>query len=104
MEINRLSSIVPQLSEMPTGLSGGEDKAEGTGPNSFSSLLAKSISETNDLIQVSDVKGKELAVGKTENLHEAMIGFEKAETALKLLVQVRNKALEAYNQVLAMQV
>ena len=67
-------------------------------------MLAKSISETNDLIQVSDQKGKELAVGKTENLHEAMIGFEKAETALKLLVQVRNKALEAYNQVLAMQV
>lgn len=100
MEINKLSSMVPQLPE----ISGGEDKAEGAGASSFSSMLAKSLTETNDLIQISDQRGKELAVGKTENLHEAMIGFEKAETALKLLVQVRNKALEAYNQVLAMQV
>ena len=45
----------------------------------------------------------ELAVGKSENLHEAMIGYEKAETALKLLVQVRNKALDAYHEIMRMQ-
>jgi flagellar hook-basal body complex protein FliE len=101
MEINKISSMVPQMPE----ISMGEEKPESAaGASSFSSMLSKSLSETNDLIQVSDQKGKELAIGKTENLHEAMIGFEKAETALKLLVQVRNKALEAYNQVLAMQV
>ena len=45
-----------------------------------------------------------MAVGKTENLHDAMISMEKAETALKLMVQVRNKAIEAYHEVMRMQV
>ncbi len=100
MEINRINSLVPPMAEMPSS----GDGAEAAGASSFSSMLQKSLGETNDLLQISDQKGKEMAIGKTENLHEAMIGFEKAETALKLLVQVRNKALEAYNQVLAMQV
>ena len=45
-----------------------------------------------------------MAVGKTENLHDAMINFEKAESAFKLLVQVRNRAIEAYHEIMRMQV
>ena len=70
----------------------------------FSKLLENSVGEVNDLLNKADEKSVELATGKTENLHEAMIGFEKAESAFKLLVQVRNKALEAYNEILRMQV
>ena len=72
--------------------------------DSFRATLEKSLSEVNTLINQSDQKGMELAVGKTENLHEAMITFEKAETALKFLVQVRNKALDAYHEIMRMQV
>lgn len=99
MEINRINSLIPNLPDISTG----EDKAAG-GPGSFSEMLAKSIGDTNDMLVGADQGAKEMAIGKTENLHEAMIGFEKAETALKLLVQVRNKALEAYNNILSMQV
>jgi flagellar hook-basal body complex protein FliE len=100
VEINRINSLIPDL----PNIAGPTESAEQSKGPSFSQMLEKSLTDTNDLIQVSDQKAKELAVGKTENLHEAMISFEKAETALKLLVQVRNKALEAYNQVLSMQV
>lgn len=98
MDIGKIQSILPQLPDF--------SKEEPAAPKEggFASMLEKQLGEVNHLMQGADKKGQELAIGRTENLHEAMIGFEKAETALKLLMQVRNKALEAYNQVLSMQV
>ncbi len=79
-----------------------EDK--GTGGSSFLSYLEKSMGEVNTLLNDSDKKATELAVGKTESLHESMIAAEKAETAFKLMVQFRAKAMEAYNEIIRMQV
>jgi len=75
-----------------------------SGSPSFANLLEKSITETNDLLQASDKAASDLAIGRSENIHEAMIATEKAETALKLLVQVRNKAIDAYQEIMRMQV
>jgi flagellar hook-basal body complex protein FliE len=80
-----------------------EEKAEGAGNHSFSSFLSESVNNVNSLLNTSDRKNVEVAVGKSENLHAAMISYEKAESALKLLVQVRNKALDAYHEVMRMQ-
>lgn len=71
---------------------------------SFGKLLEKTISDVNERLAESDKMNLNLATGKSENLHEAMIAVEKAETALKLLVQVRNKALDAYQEIMRMQV
>ncbi len=79
------------------------EKSQETG-ESFSAFLGRSINEVGDLLKVADKTTTDLATGKVENLHEAMIGMEKAETAFKLLVQVRNKAMEAYHEVMRMQV
>ncbi len=72
--------------------------------SSFRSFLEKSINEVNDLLVNSDQKSTEVVTGKAENLHEASIAVEKAETAFKLLVQVRNKVLDAYQEIIRMQV
>src|SRR5580698_170647 len=93
-------SFVNDLKEM-TKCTAGAGEAEGT---SFSSYLGKSLADVNRLLATADEKQTELAVGKTENLHDAMISVEKAETALKLMVQVRNKALDAYHEIMRMQV
>lgn len=79
------------------------DKQSDAGP-SFLSYLEKSMSEVNLLLNDADQKATDLAVGKTENLHDTMIASEKAETAFKLLVQFRSKAIEAYNEIMRMQV
>lgn len=73
------------------------------GAQSFGSYLNHSISDVNQMLHQADRKNVEVAVGRSENLHEAMITFEKAETALKLLTQVRNKAIEAYHEIMRMQ-
>lgn len=69
---------------------------------SFSSMLEEQFNAVDQLLGDADKKAAEVATGKNENLHDAMISFEKAESALKLLMQVRNKALEAYNEILRM--
>jgi flagellar hook-basal body complex protein FliE len=71
---------------------------------SFAAMLDRSVGDVNKLLNESDKKQTEVAVGKSENLHDAMISFEKADTALKLLVQVRNKAIDAYHEIMRMQV
>lgn len=70
----------------------------------FSQFLENQIQSVDKLLATSDKQATEVAIGKSENLHDAMIAYEKAESALKLLVQVRNRALDAYHEVLRMQV
>lgn len=74
------------------------------GPSSFAGLLERSIGEVNELLGAADKKSSDLAIGKSENIHDAMIALEKADAALKLLVQMRSKAIEAYNDIMHMQV
>lgn len=83
---------------------GMEARVPGAGDEKFSAFLEKSVGELNSLLSDADRKATDLATGKTENLHETMIALEKADTALKLMMQVRNKALEAYHEILRMQV
>lgn len=71
---------------------------------SFSEFLKDSVDEVNSLLGLADAKNTEVAVGKSENLHEAMLAFEKADSAFKLLTQVRNRAIEAYQDIIKMQV
>ena len=76
---------------------------DGATQESFKSYLENSVSEVNKLIEASDKQAVELATGKSENLHQATIAAEKAETALKLLIQVRNKVIDAYQEIMRMQ-
>lgn len=77
--------------------------AEG-GEKSFAQTLKDAVSEVNQLQKVSDIKSQELATGKTQNISEVMIAAEKADISLRLMVQVRNKIIEAYQEMMKMQV
>ena len=98
-----IAKLMPMNVAMPSSQAVTSSRLEKPG-ESFTNYLKNSISEVNELQKAADTQTKDLAVGKSENLHQAMISLEKADTALKLLVQVRNKALEAYNQIMQMQV
>lgn len=92
-EINRIDSpATPQI--------GG---ASETG-QSFAATLKDAVNQVNAAQKDSDVKMQELATGKSQNIHETMIAAEKADIALRLMVQVRNKMIEAYQEMMRMQV
>jgi flagellar hook-basal body complex protein FliE len=71
---------------------------------SFSDTLRDAIGSVNALHKASDKATQELATGKTDNVADVMIASEKADIALRLMVQVRNKIIDAYQEVMKMQV
>lgn len=70
----------------------------------FTSLLQKTINTVNKHQVDADHAIKELVSGRTKNIHETMLAVERAELSLKLMTQVRNKIMEAYREVMRMQV
>ncbi|RXJ80055.1 flagellar hook-basal body complex protein FliE [Arcobacter sp. F2176] len=71
---------------------------------SFASMLKNAVNEVNNT-QVDGYKAMEnIATGKVENLQEAVSKIEEAELTLKLALEVKNKAMAGFKQVMAMQV
>ena len=75
-----------------------------SGDQSFAATLKQAINQVNDLQQVSNKKMQELSVGKTDNIADVMIAADKADIALRVMVQVRNKVIDAYHEIMRMQV
>lgn len=69
---------------------------------SFAQLLAQALQDVNQLHHAADGDAARLAAGEAVDLHQVMIGLEKANVAFGLTVQVRNKLLEAYQEVMRM--
>ena len=71
---------------------------------SFSDILRSSVEKVNEMQTQSDSAIKELVAGRSKNIHETMLTIERADTSLKLMMQVRNKILDAYKEIMHMQV
>ena len=71
---------------------------------SFSEMLSSSISEVNGLQQDADTAIQKLVTGESKNLHETLLAVEKADIAFKAMNQVRMKVIDAYKEVMRMQV
>ncbi|HED00762.1 MAG TPA: flagellar hook-basal body complex protein FliE [Proteobacteria bacterium] len=70
---------------------------------SFGDQLKKYLSEVNELQQVADKNVEELASGQNANLHETLIAVEKAGISFRMMMQIRNKIISAYEEVMRMQ-
>ena len=71
---------------------------------SFSKFLGEMIEKTNSSQQESDKAIQQIVTGETKSLHEVMIAMEKANVSFQFLNQVRNKAVEAYQEIMRMPV
>ena len=74
------------------------------GGKSFADTLKDSIQQVNQLQKDADVKMQQLATGKTDNIQDVMIAAEKADIGLRLMMQVRNKIMDGYQEIMKMQV
>ncbi|WP_346837607.1 flagellar hook-basal body complex protein FliE [Microbulbifer sp. SAOS-129_SWC] len=71
---------------------------------SFSSWIAAQMGDLDQQINKSEAALQDLALGKAENLHDVMLELEKSKTEFQLALQVRNKVLEGYQEIMRMQV
>jgi len=70
----------------------------------FSKVLQDAIGRVNDLQKNAEKMTDDFATGKISNIHEVIIEAEKASVALKLTVEVRNRIVEAYREIMRMQI
>ncbi len=72
--------------------------------NSFADMLTGLVGEVDNQQKAADAAVQEVHAGGAKNLHEAMIAMEQADISIRFMVQVRNKAMEAYQEIMRMQV
>ena len=70
-----------------------------SGGESFANHLKSAINEVNEIQQTSEKAIADLATGDVKDLHQAALAIGKAETSMKLMLEIRNKALNAYKEV-----
>jgi flagellar hook-basal body complex protein FliE len=74
-----------------------------TAPQSFSEMMAASIKEVNNMQVEANKAMEKLASGKTKNVSEVLLAADQAETAFKMMNQIRTKVIEAYKEIMRMQ-
>ena len=95
----RIEGIGGQL--VPRTVESVKTKPAGGG---FGETIKSALSGVNDLQTKADGIASKLAVGDPVEIHDAMIAMQKASMALQFTVQVRNKVVEAYQEIMRMQV
>ena len=91
-------SLQPLAAAAQTGANAG---VAGAG---FGDFVTRGLGEINRQLQVSQVDLQQLAVGDVQNLHQIMTRMEETRISFQLAMQVRNRLLEAYQDVMKMQV
>lgn len=69
----------------------------------FKEILGRSIGEVNGLLQEANQSAQEMVAGKMD-VHQAMVAMEQAGISFRLMVQVRNKMMAAYEEIMRMQI
>jgi len=98
--------MVKELTGLVPGAMPGEAaKAKGSAPEKgFGEFLAESLQKVGELQQDADAAVAQIAQGGDLGIQEAMVAIEKADVSFKLMMEVRQKILDAYQEVMRMQV
>lgn len=101
MKIQELNKVFEIGKNINLGLFEDETLKSG---RSFGDLFAEAISNADALEKKGGLLAEDLATGKLDNIHEIMINTQKSEIAMQLVLQVRNKVLDAYREISRMQI
>lgn len=79
------------------------DAAESTGGPDFGAMVAGGLEKLQSLQTTSDNLAIEAATGRLQDVHNYLIAANEAGLAVQLTVAVRNKAVEAFNEIMRLQ-
>ena len=71
---------------------------------SFGKVLETMLRETNDVQVEAEKATEQLVTGETDNVHDVMLAMAKADVSFRMMLEVRNKLVDAYQEVMRMQV
>lgn len=109
MELSALSALngvnrVNSLSSLTGVLTEKTEKVEGNLFESFLNTAIDNINTTNSYLSDAENEEIKFALGETENTHDLTIALQKASTALQYTVAIRDKVMEAYREIMQMQI
>jgi len=96
-------AVRPAAGPVSTAKQAAEGGAAAGGP-SFEDSLANALRQVNELQLQAEDLSRALAAGQASDLHQVMIAAEKANLALQFTLQIRNKVIEAYQEIMRIQV
>lgn len=70
----------------------------------FGAMVTQGLSQVNEKLLTSQTDLQALATGDVQNVHQTMIRLEEARVSFQLMVQVRGRLLEAYQDIMKMQI
>ncbi len=85
-------------------VSQAEESSEAGSVKSFGDFIKELANEANTSQLQADAKIQDVAAGRNKDIHGAVLAMEKADVQFRLLSQVRNKVIEAYREIMRMQV
>jgi flagellar hook-basal body complex protein FliE len=99
MDIKRIETVgTPQPGNLKAS-----PELPGSGA-SFGALLQQAVERVNGLQHDADAAARAFALGQAPSVHDTMITMEKADLSLRLTAKIRNKVVDAYQEIMRMQV
>ena len=100
--------LPPKVSPLPSPSEVGKSQeiapAQPAGGDSFATMLGRMVSDINSQQNFATQTVNALQSGQNVPLHQAVIAMEEANVSFQLMVEVRNRLLEAYQEIMRMQI
>ena len=102
MKLNQALTLLPNVGGPTTGTEVNKALKEST--SSFGATLSQAISDVNSLQSEAGKAVEKMVTGEASDLHDVMIAVEKARTSFDLLMEIRNKTIDVYREIMRIQV
>lgn len=103
-----VTNVINNGNILATGIQNNQtssfSNASSVNSRSFGDYLKEMINSTNEEIIKAEDVSNQFAAGKIDDIHKVLIQIEKANVALQFTLQIRNKIMDAYNEIMRMQV
>jgi len=104
-DLDRLNGAL----KLPDGLKPVEDKSRPGQPTqpdkpSFKKVMSNLVNDVDQLHKAAEKTTEKLVTGELEDVHQVVVAMEEAQTSFRLMMEIRNKMVEAYKEIMKMQV
>ena len=95
---------IPSVSSATGGSAGQAAAAAGSGAGAFARVLGQFLGDAGSQQAQAEQSVTNLAAGRSDNVHNAMLAMAKADLSFHLVLEIRNRLSDAYQEIIRMQV
>lgn len=81
-----------------------ENRSVEAGGETFSDMVQDAIQAVDQAQKTADQNVEDIVMGRSDNIHDAMISMQKARLSFQMMMEIRNKAIETYQELSRMQI